>query len=205
MQGMALLDPAHPDNARLRRELPPKLFRRSGSDLAVRLRMGRTAARLHMIGALKPLITRGPPFSYCRQHPRVALKSMWLHMTRAQSYDTALEEYEELEFRTTPRDLDALGPFPLVPLAVLVHDPEVMIRFFVKSAHLSLADAQEVEGLWGRLLRDNASLSPLARTETVTGSGHLIHLEAPELTVARITGLIGDVRREGVPHPSNHS
>lgn len=190
VQGVALLDPAHPDNARLRRELPPKLFRRSGSDLAVRLRMGRTAARLHMIGALKPLITKGPPFSYCRQHPPEALQRMWRHMARAQSYDTALKEYEELEFRTTPRDLEVLGPFPRVPLTVLVHDPEVMIRFFVKSARLPLVDAQEVEELWGKLLRDSASLSPLAKTETVTGSGHLIHLEEPELTVARIAGLI---------------
>lgn len=190
VRGVALLDPVHPDNVRLRRELPPKLFRRSGSDLAGRLRMGRSAARLHLIGALKPLITRGPPFSYSWRHPPEALNSMWRHMTRSQSYDAALEEYEELEFRTTPHDLEGLGPFPRVPLAVLLHDPEFMIRFFVKSARLPLADAQEVEGLWGRLLRDSASLSPLATAETVIGSGHLIHLEKPEMTVARIAGLI---------------
>src|SRR5690348_417017 len=49
---------------------------------------------------------------------------MWRHMMRAQVYDTALKEYQELEFRTTPSDLEATGPFPRVPLTVLVHDPE---------------------------------------------------------------------------------
>ena len=35
-----------------------------------------------------------------------------------------------------------------------------MIRFFVKSAHLPLADAQAVEALWGRLLRDKCVIEP---------------------------------------------
>ena len=110
VRGVALLDPAHPDNGRLRRELPTRLFQRSRSDLAVGLRMGRRLARLHVMGAFKPLMMKGPPFSFCSQYPREVLNRMWWHLTRPQAYETALAEYDQLEFRTTPPDLDALGP-----------------------------------------------------------------------------------------------
>jgi pimeloyl-ACP methyl ester carboxylesterase len=69
VRGVALLDPAHPDNGRMRRELPTQLFRRSRSDLAIGLRMGRRLARLHVIGAFKPVMMNGPPFIYCSQYP----------------------------------------------------------------------------------------------------------------------------------------
>jgi hypothetical protein len=85
--------------------------------------------------------------------------------------------------------LEALGPFPVVPLVVLVHDPKVLIGQM--SAHLSPMDAERVESLWGRLLTDQASLSRLGRVQTVGGSGHLIHLERPEVALAAIAGLIG--------------
>jgi len=188
VHGVALLDPASPDNGRLRRELPPIVFRRSGADLATRLRLANTMARLHVIRAFKPVITKAPPFRYCQRHPPDALSSMWRHMTHQQAYRAALAEYEELEFRTVPGDVLALGPFPQVRLAVLVHDSDVLVGQM--SAHLPRADAERVEALWGTLLREHASLSPLATLETVTGSGHLIHLEKPEVTTARIAALL---------------
>ncbi|HKA12036.1 MAG TPA: alpha/beta hydrolase [Candidatus Dormibacteraeota bacterium] len=192
--GVVLLDPAHPDNSRLRRELPAKLFRGSGSDLSGRMRVARTMARLRLIGALKPLMRRQPPFTYCSQHSREAVDAMWRHLTRAQAYDAALAEYEELEYRTSTAALEALGPFPLVPLAVLVHDPAVMIEFFVRYGHLPRTAGERVETLWGELLRDHGRLSPLAQVETVVGSGHLIHLEQPHTTLSRIVTAIDSQR-----------
>jgi pimeloyl-ACP methyl ester carboxylesterase len=189
VRGVVLLDPAHPDNGRLRRELPPKIFRASGSDLAVRLRMASTLARLRLMWILKPVIMSAPPFSLCRQHPSEARQNMWRHLTRAQGYQTALAEYEQLEFRTTSADLEALGSFPAVPLAVMVHDPEVMIGQM--SAHLPRADAERVQALWGTLLSDQASLSPLGRVDSVAGAGHGIHLEKPDLVLATVTRLVG--------------
>ena len=78
-----------------------------------------------------------------------------------------------------------------MPLALLMHDPEVIIG----QARLPRADAERVEALWGELLRDHAALSPLARAETVPGCGHLIHLEAPNLTEVAIQSLVGDQPR----------
>ena len=197
LRGLVLLDPAPPDNARLRRELPARLFRRSGSDLTGRLRMAGTLARLGIMSALRPLVAKGPPLAYCRRHPREARDAIWRQLRAPRVYQTALSEYEELEYRTAPRDLDALGPFPEVPVVVLVHDPEVMISQFVRLAHLPHEEADRVEALWGQLLRGAAALSPLGTAETVRGSGHLIHLEAPELTTARIVGLIEERGRAG--------
>jgi pimeloyl-ACP methyl ester carboxylesterase len=190
IRGVVLLDPAHPDNGRLRRELPPELFRRSRSDLSVGLRMGRTMARLHLMGIVKPLLMRGPPFIYCRQHPRAARDAMWQHMKRPEAYDAALAEYEELEFRTTSADVTTLGAYPPVRMSVLVHDPALMVDDFMTRARLSRPDAERVEELWGSLLRDHGSLSPIATVEAVAGSGHLIHLEKPDVTMARIGELV---------------
>jgi pimeloyl-ACP methyl ester carboxylesterase len=94
-----------------------------------------------------------------------------------------------------------MGDFPRVPLAPLMHDPEVMIGQFVKLARLARADAERVEALWGELLRDHAALSPLVRAETVPGCGHLIHLEAPSLTVVAIASLVRDQPRASDPPP----
>jgi pimeloyl-ACP methyl ester carboxylesterase len=194
VRGVALLDPAHPDHGRMRRELPPRVFRNSGSDLAVRLRTGNTVARLHLMGILKPVIMGAPPFTFCRRHPPAARRAMWRHLKRPEGYRAALAEYEELEFRTAARDPEALGPFPAVPLRVLVHDPEVLTTDM--SARLPRVEAAQVEATWGELLREQASLSPLGRTETAAGSGHLIHLEKPELALAAISELVGTAGRQ---------
>jgi hypothetical protein len=119
---------------------------------------------------------------------------MWRHLKRPEAYQAALAEYEELEFRTAPSDLEALGPFPSVPLRVLVHDPEVLTTDM--SARLPRAEAAQVEAIWGELLREQASLSPLGRTETAGGSGHLIHLEKPELALAAISELVSAAGRQ---------
>ena len=80
--------------------------------------------------------------------------------------------------------------FPPVPLVVLVHDPEMMIDYFVKRAGLARADAERIEWLWGTLLADHASLSSLGTLESVAGSGHLIHLEKPDVALVRIAELL---------------
>lgn len=188
VSGVVLLDPAHPDNGRLRRELPPRVFRASGSDLSVRLRMASSLARFRLMWALKPVIMSSPPFTFSRRHPPEARRSMWRHLTRAQGYQTALAEYELLESRNTPAELEALGRFPAVPLVVLVHDPEVMIAQM--STRLPRAEAEQVQALWGTLLSEQASLSPLGRLETVTGAGHGIHLEKPDLVLGAISKLV---------------
>jgi hypothetical protein len=67
------------------------------------------------------------------------------------------------------------------------------------SAHLPRADAERVQALWGTLLSDQASLSPLGRVDTVVGVGHGIHLEKPDLVLATVTRLIGSAAgRPGV-------
>lgn len=102
VRGLVLLDPVHPDNVRLRQELPGELFRRSGSDLGPRLRTACLLARLRLGVVLRPLLMKSPPLSHCRDHPAQAIDSIWRHMKRARTYETALSEYAELESHTKP-------------------------------------------------------------------------------------------------------
>lgn len=190
VRGLVLLDPAHPDNARLRQDLPGEIFRRSGSDLTPRLRTARRLARLRLGVALRPLLMKSPPLSLCRDYPAEAIDSIWRHMKRAQTYETALSEYAELEAHTSHDDLAGLGPFPDIPVTLLLHDPDVMIDQMVNWGRLPREDAQRAEALWGELLRDTTYCGHSVKTETVTGAGHLIHLERPQIVVDAITQIL---------------
>jgi pimeloyl-ACP methyl ester carboxylesterase len=195
--GLVLLDPAHPDNARLRRELPPKLFQRSGSDLAVNFRRARLITRLRLAWAVKPLLMKNPPLSYCQQYPADAIESIWRHMARTRTYNTAfntaLAEYVQLEFHTSRDDLEQFGAFPDIPVVTLVHDPAVMIEQITTRGRLPRTDADRVEAVWGELLRDGTYLGQSAEVDMVSGAGHLIHLEKPDVVLAAITKLVDRV------------
>ena len=193
VRGLVLLDPVHPDNVRLRQELPGELFRRSGSDLGPRLRTARLLARLRLGVVLRPMLMKSPPLSHCRDHPAQAIDSIWRHMKRARTYETALSEYAELESHTNHDDLTRLGPFPDIPVAILAHDPDVMVDQMVAWGRLPREDAQRAEALWGELLRDTTYCGQSVKTETVTGAGHLIHLERPQIVVDTITQILGQV------------
>ena len=191
VRGLVLLDPTHPDNVRLRQELPGEVFRRSGSDLAPRLRTARRLARLRLGAVLRPVLMKSPPLSLCRNYPAEAIDSIWRHMKRTRTYQTALSEYSELEARTSHHDLVRLGPFPDVPVALLLHDPDVMIDQMVTWGRLPREDAQRAEALWGELLRDTTYCGLSVKTETITGAGHLIHLERPQIVLDVITQTLG--------------
>jgi pimeloyl-ACP methyl ester carboxylesterase len=171
--GVVLLDPVHPRNDRLQQELPAKLFRNSGSDIAARMRTARLFTRLRLAGLFKSALLRN-------YQGHQASEDIWRHMKQFTTYDRALAEYE----RNIPCDLNRFGPFPDIPVINLVHDPEVMLSQF----RLSRADGRRVEALWSELLSDHPG------TEVVEGAGHLIHIDRPDVVldaVKRALILIG--------------
>jgi pimeloyl-ACP methyl ester carboxylesterase len=196
VQGVLLLDPAHPDQARLDHDLPRRLLRRGGVDPLARMCADGALAGLRLTGFVRARRMQAPPFADARRHPAEARDAMWRHATQARAYRTAWREHRQLASGRGRADLDALGPFPPVPLVLLAHDPAVMVDRLVATRGLSRADAERLEACWGRLLRDRSWLSPVGRTETVDGCGHLIHLERPELTAARVANLVKRSRTE---------
>lgn len=174
--GVVLLDPVHPRNDRLQQELPAKLFRNSGSDVAARMRTARLLTRLGLGGLFKSALLRN-----YRGHQ--AVDDIWRHMTRVETYQRALAEYEQ----NIPCDLDQFGPFPDVPVINLVHDPEVMLGQF----RLSREDGQRVESLWSELLSDHPG------TEVVEGAGHLIHVDRPGVVLDAVGRALVLIRQAG--------
>jgi len=66
-----------------------------------------------------------------------------------------------------------------------------MIDQMVAWGRLPREDAQRAEALWGELLRDTTYCGLSVKTETITGAGHLIHLERPQIVLDVITQTLG--------------
>ncbi len=193
---VVLLDPLHPDNARFRRELSPKLFAASGVDKTKNLRLGRRLTKLHTAGMFRSTVMKGPPFLYCADHGAEAREAMWKHLTRPLGYEVALHEVEESERDTTAAALDAMGPFPPVPLRILVHTPAVIVSEMQEYGGTTREDGERVESIWRGLFEGLLVLSPRSSLVEAPDSGHFIHLQQPTWTAEQIEDELTD--REAV-------
>lgn len=190
VSAVVLLDPLHPDNARFRRDLPSATYAASGVDKTRNLRLGRQLAKLHATRAFRARMMKGPPFLYCGDHTDEARDAMWKHLTRTLGYDVALQEVEASERDTTPAALEEAGPFPPVPLRILVHTPAVVVSEMQKYGGTSLEDGKRVESIWRGLFEDLLTLSPRSSLSEAPDSGHFIHLQQPAWTAEQIEGVL---------------
>ena len=85
---------------------------------------------------------------------------MWRHLTRPLGYEVALHEVEESERDTTSAVLDAVGPFPPVPLRILVHTPAVVVSEMQEYGGTTREDGERIESIWRGLFEELLALSP---------------------------------------------
>ena len=97
-------------------------------------------------------------------------------------------KYDDKEFRpawdgTTSADqAEAITAWPDIPFEIMLHDPAVYAAEDVWSA--------AVEAQWGTDEASFATLTPQGNVQVVAGSGHNVHLDAPNEAAATIRSVV---------------
>jgi pimeloyl-ACP methyl ester carboxylesterase len=81
-----------------------------------------------------------------------------------------------------------LGPFPPIPLRVLMAPAsDALLQEF--------AHKRQARRVFEDLARDQARLSPLGRLVRVSGTGHFIQIDRPDVVIRNIRQVVAIVRR----------
>ena len=99
--------------------------------------------------------------------------------------------YDDKEFRPdwdgtmSARQAEGITTWPDIPFEILLHDPAVYAAEEVWS--------EAVEAQWGTDEASFATLTPQGTVNVVKGSGHNVHLDAPDAAVAAIRRVVAAV------------
>ena len=103
--------------------------------------------------------------------------------------------YDDKEFRPdwdgtmSARQAEGITAWPDIPFEILLHDPAVYAAEKVWS--------EAVEAQWGTDEASFATLTPQGTVEVVKGSGHNVHLDAPDEAAAAVQRVVTAVAAEG--------
>ncbi len=192
--GVLFLDPVSPDNQRFKAELKPDAYLLSGVDKTAALNSYSTLHRLGLIRPLRALFERKLLFRQWRLSPTVR-EVIWQHYALSKAHRAMLSECSQNATPANSSDVRAAGDFPHVPVRVLYHSPRRMTREMTMVNGLQREDAEEVEEIWGQLVRAYLKLSPHGQWIVAPESGHYIHLDEPGLVVREVLGLVDSVRQ----------
>lgn len=186
--GLVFVDASHPDQrAQLRiavgKDIDPGNQIRLGAALA-------WTGIVRLIVAINPMFPPHAPDDI--KAPANAFLPQALHAVLAEN------DAVDATFLTTKRS-EILGSRPLV---VLTHGA-AMSDQILKAQGIDRAAANRLEVAWLSLHNDEASWSSRSRHEVVAGATHYIQFDKPEVVVAAVREVVGDVRAEGATQQGN--
>jgi pimeloyl-ACP methyl ester carboxylesterase len=118
----------------------------------------------------------------------------------SRSIGAALEEYEALPTTLTAAgQLRQLGDRPLVVLTATKPLPEAVL----KAVKMTPEQGQRMQAAWKALHDDEASWSHHSRHELVPEATHYIQFDKPDIVIAAVKEVVGDVRAGAGPAPSD--
>lgn len=184
--GIAFLDPVSLSDSRFAHEIPKYGKMVSVPGLTSKHKMNRLLAKSGVLklakGSVRKLVDSA--FGSLPSEDREEILSVFL---RPRYWDAVVDELVQ-----TYPSFDAVrdaGPFPPVPVKVLYHTP-------AKSVDASMAygipekEAVAIETLWEALIREFLELSPRSEWVVAKHSGHMLHIDEPELVVESVKELV---------------
>ena len=191
ISGAVLIDPATTEDRRFRERLTPEEYQGSGVDKSLNYKIGALIGRTGLLFLLKPLLKQGIPFYYRPGYSSESEKEILKHMTRGISWRAALEEYRHYNEREQVLAGLQRNSFPSIPVRILYHNPDVVVREIVQYGGLSETQAFKVENIWREIIREcYLNLSPDAEGMEAEKSGHFIHLTEPDLVEKALVSLV---------------
>lgn len=111
------------------------------------------------------------------------LQKKWHYLNSSRK--AVFAQMDELKhFPESAAQVRHAGPFPAIPLAVLSRGKKL----------LPSVDGKSLEDEWIGMQNELARLSPYSWHITITGSGHSVYKDAPEIIVENITRIVVQAR-----------
>ncbi len=181
VRGIILLDPVSAKNYQFESRMSRSEYAQSGFDKRPNLNAGLLATRLHLGFLLRPLLKKGVPFYYLKTMPKEEESYILDHLTRAETYQTALAEYSYIASTRQLASLENPDCFPAVPLILICHSHEVMAREIEQFGRADHATAMKLDELWLSVMQEYLTFSSQSTYLQSEKSSHYIHLSDPEI------------------------
>lgn len=181
VEKLVLLDPLSPEEYRFRMELTEEEFKKSGADKTQGLQMNLRLTRKHLGWMVRMLMRKAPPFYYYNEFLKEERKEILTMISRPQTYETALKEYE------AAHDMFHLMGFldrknaPKIRIILITHDSDIARKEIREFGGASEEQAEKIEVLWQELM--HAYLDCVSDGEWIQAkhSSHYIHLTDMDL------------------------
>ena len=181
VEKLVLLDPLSPEDYRFRMELTEEEFKKSGADKTQGLQMNLRLTRKHLGWMVRMLMRKAPPFYYYNEFLKEERKEILTMISRPQTYETALKEYE------AAHDMFHLMGFldrknaPKIRIILITHDSDIARKEIREFGGASEEQAEKIEVLWQELM--HAYLDCVSDGEWIQAkhSSHYIHLTDMDL------------------------
>ncbi len=184
VRGLILVDPWSAQFSRLREGLAWKLYEGSGIDRTRNLRYSSRVSAFPLKSLVRRVLFNAAPYHGFSGFSAESAEELMRNLTCPGIYRTALEEYRSYQENWQAEQLlFSEGRFPRVPLRILYHDPETVIKDRMLFGRLNLQEARTVEALWRELTEEQLKLSDDSRLVMARHSGHDLHLTEPDLVV----------------------
>lgn len=191
--GAIFLDPVTTEDDQLKSILTSDEYKRSGIDKSQMIKMGLLLGRLRLLRLFKPLFEKAIPFYYYKDYDLYSKKQILNHLTQLKTYETESKEYDAyLDQKNTISQL-IVNTFPQIPVRVLYHNPEIMIKEINKYGGLTESLALKIDMKWQQIIDNHYSnLSGNYQFITTENSGHFIHLTDQEILYRTIEEILSD-------------
>lgn len=183
---VVLLDPLSPEDYRFRMELTEEEYRKSGADKTAGLRLNRKLIRFHLGWLVKRMMASAPPFYYEKNFPPKDRREILASLGKAQTYETALAEYDGGHNMQELAELLDKKEKLTVPLILVTHNSGISCREIREFGGASEEEARKIEGLWQEIMCYYLSRTVRGEYIRAIHSGHDIHLTDPELVCSLI-------------------
>ncbi|HNX64374.1 MAG TPA: alpha/beta hydrolase [Oscillospiraceae bacterium] len=179
-KGLILLDPLSAEDNEFKSRLTPDEYKNSGVDKFSHLWIPKTMAKLHMGFLIKALMKSAPPFYYY-EFESEAKEYILNSLTKAGTYETAMEEYKLSHDEKHISELKDKGDLPDIPLVLITHTSELAAKETMDFGGASKETVEKVENVWQDIMKKYLTFSSKSQFIQAKKSCHYIHLSEPEL------------------------
>lgn len=190
VKGVILLDPLSPHDNEFKDKLPSRIYKKGGIDKSHNINTIRILQKFHLLKLLKPILMKSPPFFYYKDMSQEHKEVIFNTLFRSDFYKTLLSEYYESHVSENVKWMEFPESLFQFPLSVLVHDPETVIKEYMKYTELSYEENKLIDDIWQSHFKEYCKLSANSRLTQVKNARHFIHMDRADVVIEECRQLL---------------